>query len=91
MDWRRPDTVFDWADRFNSRVRQALLGGDHAALVTLVSGPGASEDARLAVPTLEHYLPMLYVAAQRGEGEPIELFNDHIEYGSIGMMSYRVG
>ncbi len=91
MDWSRPEAAFDWADRFDAKVRQALLDGDHTSLVSLVSGSSMTEDARLAVPTLEHYLPMLYVAAQRREDEPVELFNDRIEYGSIGMLSCRVG
>lgn len=91
MDWSRPESAFDWSDRFNGEVRQALLDGDHTSLVSLVSGSGMTEDARLAAPTLEHYLPMLYVAAQRREDEPVELFNDRIEYGSIGMLSCRVG
>lgn len=88
MDWDRPESAFDWAARFNGRVRRALLDGDHAALVSLASD---GEDARLAVPTPEHYLPLLYIAAQRREGESVELFNDWIEYGSIGMLSCRVG
>lgn len=91
MVWGRPEKAFDWAGRFNGQVRQALIDGDPAALVSLVSGDGVSEDARLAVPTPEHYLPLLYIAALRREGEPIRLFNDHIEYGAIGMLSCLVG
>ncbi len=33
----------------------------------------------------------IYIAAQRREGDPIELFNDRMEYGSIGMLSCRIG
>lgn len=91
MDWNRPATVFDWADRFNTTVRQALLDGDAERLVELVSAGSMSEDARLAVPTLEHYLPLLYIAALRDAGETIGLFNDRIAYGSIGMLSCRIG
>lgn len=91
MVWGRPEKCFDWAHRFNGQVRRALLDSDHATLVALISEGDAGEDAHLAVPTPEHYLPLLYAAAQRREGEPIELFNDHIEYGSIGMLSCRVG
>lgn len=91
MDWQSRDGARDWAERFNGVVRQALLGGDHARLIGLVSGDAVGEDARLAVPTPEHYLPLLYVAAQRRGGDDIAVFNDRIEYGSIGMLSCRIG
>lgn len=90
MAWNWPETAFDWADRFNASVRQALLDGDTSHLIELVTPGAMSEDARLAVPTLEHYLPLLYISAQRVEGEAIHLFNDRIAYGSIGMLSCRV-
>jgi len=86
MHWQQPDSAFDWATRFNERIRRHLQVQDHTALFDL-----SSDDARLAVPTPEHYWPLLYVAAQQADAEPIEMFNDHIEYGSIGMLCCRVG
>jgi 4,5-DOPA dioxygenase extradiol len=86
MDWNQPAGAFDWATRFNDRIRQSLLDRDHAALFDL-----SSEDARLAVPTPEHYWPLLYIAAQQTPDESVELFNDRIEYGAIGMLSCRIG
>jgi len=86
MNWQQPDSAYDWAARFNDGVRQSLLDCNHAALFHL-----AGDDAKLAVPTPEHYWPLLYVAAQQAPDEGIELFNDHIEYGGIGMLSCRVG
>jgi 4,5-DOPA dioxygenase extradiol len=86
MDWNQPEGAFDWATRFNARIRQSLLDRDHAALFDL-----SSDDARLAVPTPEHYWPLLYIAAQQLPDEALQLFNDRIEYGAIGMLSFRVG
>src|SRR6266487_4088998 len=51
---------FDWAVRFNERVREALASRDHQALIEFERLGG---DACLAVPTPEHYLPLLYIAA----------------------------
>jgi 4,5-DOPA dioxygenase extradiol len=85
MDWSRQESAFDWASRFNDSVRQSLVRHDHAALFEL-----NSDDARLAVPTPEHYWPLLYIAAQQEPDESLELFNDRIEYGSIGMLSCRI-
>src|SRR5262245_10943183 len=50
---------YDWAVRFNSRVRDALAARAHDALVDYAAG---GEDAALSVPTPEHYLPLLYIA-----------------------------
>lgn len=86
MDWRHPEAVADWAQRFNDRVRAHLERAEHAALLSL-----DGTDADNAVPTPEHYWPMLYAAALADAGEVPEFFNDRIEYASIGMLSFRVG
>jgi 4,5-DOPA dioxygenase extradiol len=91
MDLARPESVFGWAEHFSAEVRQALLAGNLAALVDCVSEEVPREEVRLAVPTPEHYLPLLYVMAQQREDDAIRLFNDRIEYGSIGMLCCRVG
>ena len=86
MNWQQPDSAHDWAIRFNQRVRQCLLSGDHAELFDQTG-----DDAKLAVPTPEHFWPLLYIAAQQHTDETLELFNDRIEYGAIGMLSCRIG
>lgn len=91
MDLAHPECALDWAARFSARVREALVAADLDALVDFVSEENPDEDARLAIPTPEHYLPLLYIAAQRREGEDIRLFNDRVEYGSIGMLCCRMG
>jgi len=50
-----------------------------------------AEDAQLSVPTDEHYLPVLYIAAQQAAGEPVSFFNDSIDGGSISMTGVRIG
>ncbi|MDP2430808.1 MAG: 4,5-DOPA dioxygenase extradiol [Pseudomonadota bacterium] len=85
-DWHRKEGGFTWAERFNNRVRRQLREHDLAGLCRL-----DDDDARLAVPTPEHYLPLLYVAAVRDAGEYLTLLNDHIEFGAIAMLSAWVG
>ena len=48
-------------------------------------------DARLAVPTPEHYLPLLYVLAAQRDDESVHVAIDGIEIRSIGMLSFWVG
>lgn len=78
---------YDWALRWDETVRRALLAGEHQALLAYEDqGP----DARRAVPTPEHYFPLLYAAALQGEGEELHLFNTVVE-SSLSMTSVVVG
>ena len=87
--WKRAGgEPYAWATQFNEAVKAALVRGDDAALVDWV---GLAEDAQMSVPTDEHYLPMLYVAAQRLPGDDVRFFNDVIEGGSISMTGVRIG
>lgn len=86
INWQQPEAAYDWATRFNARIQQCLLEHDHAALFDL-----ADDDAKLAVPTPEHYWPLLYIAAQQTADENLELFNHRTEYGAISMLCCQVG
>jgi 4,5-DOPA dioxygenase extradiol len=79
---------YDWATRFNNYVREALSTRQYERLVDYAQ---AGADASLAVPTPEHYLPLLYVLGARDEGEPLEIAIDGIEIRSIGMMTLCLG
>jgi 4,5-DOPA dioxygenase extradiol len=86
---RRDDApAFDWAVRFNDRVREALARRDHDVLIDYAAG---GEDAALSVPTPEHYLPLLYVAALQAEDEPMSFPVDGIDKGSLGMLTAVAG
>ena len=87
--WKRAGgEPYGWAVQFNEAVKAALVRGDDAALIDWV---GLAEDAQMSVPTDEHFLPLLYVAAQRGPGDDVSFFNDVIEGGSISMTGVRIG
>lgn len=85
--WRAPGGL-PWAEEFAARLRPLLLAGDAAALADWSSlGPAA----RLAVPTREHYLPVLPILGARAPGEALALATDRVVLGSIGMTSVLVG
>ena len=88
--WKREGGAepYGWATGFNEAVKAAFERGDHDALIDWVD---LAEDAQLSVPTNEHYLPVLYIAAQQQPGEPVSFFNDHIDGGSISMTGVRIG
>lgn len=88
MQWREDAPPYSWAVRFNTAVRSAMQAGDHDRLIAYET---LDKDARLSVPTAEHYLPLLYVLAQQRPGETVSLPVEGIEYGSIDMLCVAVG
>jgi 4,5-DOPA dioxygenase extradiol len=80
--------AFDWAVRFNERVRAALASRDHR---TLIDFGGLGEDARLSVPTPEHYLPLLYIAALQRDDEVMSFPVDGYDLGSVSMLTAAAG
>jgi 4,5-DOPA dioxygenase extradiol len=77
----------DWAQRFHDLSCGLIETGDHAALADY---PALGDDARLAIPTPEHYLPLLYVLAAQREGERPLLFNDVVR-SALSMTSVLFG
>lgn len=59
---------YDWAVRFEERARELILAADHQPLVECET---LGRDARLSMPTPDHYLPLLYVLALQCEGDEI--------------------
>ena len=88
MQRRAGAPPYDWALRFEATVRDALLRGDPAPLIGYEA---LGRDALLAVPTPEHYLPLLYVIAQQRPGERARILCDGIDLGSISMLSAAIG
>ena len=87
--WGRHDVEpFDWAVRFEKQARELLLAGDHSPLVDYEA---LGRDAILAVPTPDHYLPLLYVMALRREGEQVSFPVEGFDGGSISMLTVQFG
>lgn len=78
----------DWAVRFETRARELMLAGDDAPLVNYES---LGRDAMLSAPTPDHYLPLLYVLAQRREGEQVSFPVEGFDGGSISMLTIQIG
>lgn len=80
--------AFGWATEFNTAVRESLQKKDHAALMNPIS---LGESARLAVPTPEHYLPLLYAIGAQRDDDAVEVLIDGIDLASISMLSVVIG
>ena len=85
--WDTPAEGFDWARRFDDDLREVLQAapGDLLRLAE-------HDDYRLAVPTPDHFIPLLHLAALAAvDDEEPQVLVDGFTYGSISMTSYAVG
>jgi 4,5-DOPA dioxygenase extradiol len=87
--WDKLDAeyAYDWAIEANEKMKKLILNGDHQQLIGYKL-QGKSFD--LAIPTPEHYLPMLYALALKEENEKVTLFNDKTVAGSLSMTSFKI-
>ena len=74
----------EWALDFDAYVKTALEVGDDAALMDITR---AGNSAKLAVPSAEHYLPLLYIAAVRHADDKMQFLTESFDLGSISMRS----
>ena len=82
------DTAYDWALEFDTKVGELILSGDHKAIVDYSK---LGRTARLAVSTLEHYLPLLYVLGAQDKADSVGFFANKVTLGSMSMRSVRLG
>jgi 4,5-DOPA dioxygenase extradiol len=82
------DFAFDWAREANEGMKSHLLNGRHQPLIDFRSQGKAFD---LAIPTPEHYLPLLYaIALQNREKEELTIFNDKAVAGALTMTSLLI-
>ncbi len=84
-DWRNPHPL-DWAARFDAAVKRRIRNGEH---IELTDWQRLGDDARLAIPTPEHYLPLLYVLALQRPDDRVGFFNEVVS-SAIGMTSVMI-
>jgi len=83
-----PGFAFEWATVASAKMKKAILSDDHSSLISYRS---QGREFELAIPTPEHYLPLLYVLGLKDEGDSITLFNDKAVGGSLTMTSVKIG
>lgn len=87
-DFNKPETGYDWAIEMNEIFKKKILEGDHTALLDYEK---LNPAARLAIPTPDHYYPMIYSLGLQEKNEPVSIFNDKATFGSITMTSFKIG
>ncbi len=79
--------AFDWAIEASEKMKKFILSDDHASLIRFKSQGKAFD---LAIPSPEHYLPLIYSIALKENNEKITLFNDKALGGSLTMTSLKI-
>ncbi len=90
LDFARIDEYhygYDWAIEAQDTLNQYLLQGQFQALLAYEK---LSHAVRLAIPTPDHYLPLVYILGLQQKGESLTLFNDILVGGSLSMTSVKI-
>ncbi|MBV6511193.1 MAG: 4,5-DOPA dioxygenase extradiol [Ignavibacteriaceae bacterium] len=87
IGWDMADSGFDWAEEMNQVFKKKIASREHSSLINYDS---LNPAARLAIPTPDHYYPLLYSLGLQEEKEETEFFNDKAVMGSVTMTSVKI-
>lgn len=87
LDWPNEQNGYDWSIEANEKIKTLISKDDHKNLIAFRSQGKAFD---LAIPTPEHYLPLLYTLGLKDDKESVSLFNDQLVMGSISMTSLLI-
>jgi len=83
-----PDYAYDWALQINNTFKELISNGSHDQLIQYQN---LGKEAMLAIPTPEHYLPLIYTLGLKEKNDAISFFNDKAVGGSLTMTSVKIG
>jgi len=89
--WDKLNTTgyaFEWATIANEKMKKFIQDGNHQALIDFRK---QGKEFDLAIPTPEHYLPLIYTLGLQDKNEELFLFNDNSVAGSLTMTSLKIG
>ncbi|HMP98227.1 MAG TPA: 4,5-DOPA dioxygenase extradiol [Cyclobacteriaceae bacterium] len=90
IDWNKmhePEFGFDWAIEMNEKFKQHISNNEHQALIKYENYGTAG---KYAIPTPDHYYPLLYILGLQEKHEQASYFNDKAVMGSITMTSVKI-
>lgn len=83
-----PEYAYDWAIQMNNKFKELIQAGNHKPLINYSS---LGKEAMLAIPTPEHYLPLMYTLGLKNSQDDVSFFNDKAVGGSLTMTSVKIG
>ncbi len=84
----QPGYGYDWAIEMHELFKKKIIAGDHQSLINYES---LSKSATLAIPTPDHYYPLMYTLGLQEKNEEPVFFNDKLVAGSLNMTSVKFG
>jgi 4,5-DOPA dioxygenase extradiol len=87
IDWSGKTQGFDWALEANAKFKKLIMENEHQQLINYQDLGSA---VKLAIPSPEHYLPLLYTLAMKEKEDIVSFFNDKAVMGSITMTSVKI-
>jgi 4,5-DOPA dioxygenase extradiol len=88
IDYNLEGKPFDWAADMDERVKRNLLKRDHEDLVHYLN---MGRTASMGIPSLDHYLPMIYAIALQEPREPLRFTYEGFQNGSVSMRCFQIG
>ena len=86
LNWQNPNAApYDWSLEFDEYVKKNLTDHNHQALIDYLK---AGKAAQLAVPTNDHYLPLMYILGLQQKNEELKFIHHSFDLGSISMRSF---
>jgi 4,5-DOPA dioxygenase extradiol len=82
------NAALDWAIEFDGWAKNRI---DSREFGSLINYDSAGEIGRLAIPTVDHYVPMLYSLALAEKDEPITYTHEEVTFGAMSMRCFRIG
>lgn len=84
LNWHKPNAAYDWAVEFDQKIIAAIQNRDVLSLTNYLA---LTPMAQSAVPTPDHYLPLLYIIGASNHEDELTIFNQEYQYGSLSMTS----
>jgi len=88
VNWNKPNEGYEWAVELNEIFKDKILNGDHNALINYEK---LHTSSKLAIPTPDHYFPLVYSLGLKNEKDEVTIFNDKAMMGSLTMTSVKFG
>ena len=85
VDWDKPGQGFDWAYEFDDFIFDSIMKKQHNIILRFAE---LGDIAKLAVPTPDHFYPLLYALGASDENDSISVHNKSGELGSLTMTAY---
>ena len=79
---------YDWALEFDQKMKEFIQNQNHQGIIQYER---LGSIAKLSVPTVDHYLPLIYTMALQEKNEQALFFNEKTDMGSVSMRSFRIG